>query len=1849
MYQKPLLYLFSLLVILSSLSSCKRSPKALNDEQLTAFKDHIAAFPGGELSVTKSIQIRLREAIESQDSVYVLPEGVATIQPKTKGEWSVTDKRIITFTPEERFKPNTAYTVQLDLGALKDVPKELSTFTFDFKTLKPDFTVYMDRLENIDGQADKQSLYGYLRTADYMDGEALKKILSAKQQKKNLEVTWLEPEGNTKYPFVVKDVQRKKETDGEVTLEWNGKKVGVENTGETTFPIPSQNTFSVVSVELENDPEQLVKINFSDPILKNQSFKGLVEIGEVDDHRFVVDGNLLNVYPEERLSGDQHITINAGIKSESGFALKEGYLQNMVFESLKPAIRLLSNGNILPSSTNLKFNFEAVNINAVDLRVIKLYEQNVLDFLQYNNLDGSANLRTVGRPIIYKTISLERVDGNYAGWKAYSIDLAELFAQDKGAIYRIEMGYKPNYSTYTCEAIDGFDPGDEYETWGNVSEAYWDNDAYYDGYFNYGYYNWRERDNPCNAAYYGSNRVVGANVMASDLGLLAKKSANGELVLVTNNLLSSEPVTGASIKVYNYQKEVLKELVTDKNGMARYKEDEVPYFAMATVNGQHAYLRLEDGNALNLSKFDVSGGRTQRGLKGYIYGERGVWRPGDSIYLTFVLNDVENPLPKNHPVVFELSDTEGKVVDQQVTNTGQDGFYSFETKTSPDASTGQWQAKVKVGGASFYKSLAIETIKPNRLKINFDFEDDVIQADSDLSPTIGVKWLHGANAGALRTTVDADIRSIKSPFDRHKGFVFADPATNFDAQEVRVFDGRLDDNGEMKLPVSMELKDRSPGMLRVTYVTKVAENGGGFSIDALSKNYAPYKHFVGIKTPPTKGWGRWLETDKKHPIELITTNASGKPVGNRKLEVEVYKVNWRWWWNNSEDNLSNYINSNSKTPLYSQTITTNSSGKATYQFKVDYPEWGRYLIRVKDPKSGHATGEVVYADWPYWRSAGRAKDPEAATMLNFTLDKEKYNTGDDVQVSFPSSASGRALVTIENGSRVIDAFWVKPSKDRTQVTFKATDEMAPNAFVSITYLQPHRQTENDLPMRLFGVLPLEVENPKSKLQPKISMAEELKPEASYKVKVSEEKGKAMTYTLAVVDEGLLDLTRFKTPNAWSEFFKRQALGVNTWDVYDKVIGAYGGQIDQVFAVGGGDAEEVVGAQKANRFIPVVTYLGPFTLGRNGSKTHEIDMPNYVGSVRVMVVAGNRQAGAYGNAEQAVPVKKPVMVMGALPRKMSPGEQLSLPVSVFAMDKKVKNVKVDVSTNELLNITSTSTQNVAFSQTGEEDIRFNLVAGDTPGIAKVDIVATGAGETSTYSVEVDVVNPNEARSKFTDVELKGNASESLSITAFGSPGTGTIDLQFSILPDMDFNRRLDYLIQYPYGCTEQTTSSAFPQLYLPDIMDLSNSKKAEIQRNLKRAIARLSNMQHSSGGFRYWSSNSSANDWTTSYAGHFLVEAKNKGYILPAGMLSKWKTYQKNAARSWKPNTTSFRSDLAQAYRLYTLALAGEADLAAMNRLRETPRLGNNAKWRLAAAYAVAGQKRTAEQLIRSASDEFKPEDRYYSYGSTLRNQAMALEAAILAGEQRKVNELLETVTRRLSSRDWYSTQTTAISLYAISKFIEANGGSGLDLSYTLNGETINLKTTSVMALRDIDLDGAATLQIKNNKDNVIYVRVHQRGVPPLGQEAAESRGLGLTIDYKGVSGGRLEPDAIQLGDDFIAEITVSNLRDAWVDDVALSYILPSGWEVVNTRFTDGSTAEGGGAEHIDIRDDRVHYFFDLGPESTSGNSDTKTFKLMLNASYPGKFYLPGARVEAMYDNDYYVSKQGKWITVERPE
>ena len=1859
--------LFLLIMMTVGLYSCTRTQKDIIPS--ADYAPYVNAYTGGVISQNSTIRIELTHDQPMVDLNSELKNNPFSFSPSLKGKAYWVSNNTIEFVPEEgTLKPGTLYEGTFQLGDFIEVDKKLKEFNFSFRVQERNFTLQLESLPITATQPDEINIKGEIRFSDVVKKEEVEKMLTASDGKKSYPVEVTATDNLTRYQFSIRQIPREAD-DYPLTITANGNPAGIDRKQSEEVLIPAKDCFRFMSAERIEQPENGIEIVFSAPLSTTQDLKGLIEIPEVSSSIFQISENRVFIYFEANTQNKLTLNIHEGVKDCQGKALGTSHTISFSEVSLKPQVEMSTTAAILPDSKSLIIPFRAVNLYAVDLSVIRVFENNVLMFMQTNSLASANELRRSGRLVYKKTLWLAKdASKDIHHWGDYSIDLAGLIHQEPGAIYRVILSFRQEYSAYPCGGnenqdmkfadsntsdgltkVSGSVLSEEDEAIWNTPEAYY---YYSGGTMDWSVYRWTERDNPCHPSYYmNSDRIAACNVFASNLGMIVKRNSLNKLWIAVSNILDTKPIGKAQVTAYNFQLQPIGKGETNGDGFVEITPKGVPFIIVAESEKQKAYVRVVDGEEQSVSRFDVGGKDIQKGLKGFIYGERGVWRPGDTLHISFILEDREKRIPDKHPVALEIYNPRGQFYTKMISTQGMNGFYTFDVPTQATDPTGLWNAYIKVGGTTFHKGLRIETIKPNRLKINLALPKILQATDKDVYAPLTSTWLTGATASKLKAKIEMSLSKVNTQFKNYGQYIFNNPATNFTTIKTDVFDGTLDAEGKASVTLKVPTATEAPGMLNATFTTRVFEPGGDASIYTQTIPFSPFTSYVGINLNQPKG--KYIETDKDHVFDIVTVNTQGQLVNRTNLEYKIYRIGWSWWWENSGESFGTYINNSSITPVASGNLQTRG-GKASFKFRVDYPSWGRYLVYVKDKESGHATGGTVYIDWPEWRGRSSKTDPSGIKMLAFSLNKDSYEIGETATAIIPAAAGGRALVSIENGSTVLRQEWIEVSNGGdTKYTFKITPEMTPNVYLHISLLQPHAQTVNDLPIRMYGVVPVFVTNSQTVLQPQIQMPEVLRPETNFNVTVSEKSGKPMTYTLAIVDDGLLDLTNFKTPAPWNDFYSREALGIRTWDMYDNVLGASAGSYSSLFSTGG-DATLKPADAKANRFKPVVKFIGPFYLGKGKSQTHTLKLPMYVGSVRAMVVAG--QDGAYGNAEKTAFVRTPLMMLSTLPRVLSIQEEITVPVNIFAMENQVKNVTVSLqASGGGVQIVGANQQSLKFTQPGDQLVFFTLKTGSKTGKATIHLTANGGGQQTKETIEIDVRNPNPVVTLRNSQWIEAGQSKELSYNLSGSSTNNQIKLEVSRIPSVDISRRFDFLYNYQHHCTEQLTSKALPLLFVAQFKTIDKTEAEKIKTNVQEAIRQIYGRQLPNGGFVYWPGNAVADEWISSYAGMFLTLAQEKGYAVHANVLNKWKRFQRAAAQNWRmPQEASgwqqWQSELQQAFRLYTLALAGVPEYGAMNRMKEQTGLSIQAKWRLAAAYALTGKMKPAEELVYNVETTVNPYSSMNQiYGSSDRDEAMILETLILMNRERDALQQAKVVSKNLSQEDWFSTQSTAFALMAMGRLAEKLSGT-LDFVWSWNDkQQPAVKSAKAVFEKEIaTTPKSGTVSVKNQGKGALSVDLITRTQLLNDTLPAISDNLRMDIRYANLNGTPLSVNDIIQGTDFMAITSISNISGTSdYTNLALTHIIPSGWEIYNERMvapkTENVAADGSGQSvskysYQDIRDDRVLTYFNLR------RGETKVFTVRLQATYAGNFILPAVQCEAMYDvNVQARSKAGRTI------
>ena len=1744
-----------------------------------------------EIRVDDPVTIRLFDGFSLKDPAQVAesPQKYISISPKADFDLQVVDPQTVCIVPKQPLDYNTPYKVTVDAGAMAGRSSEKQTL--EVKTLAPVILLDYSKLTGVTGIDDRYQIEVEITSPESLDGKYLESGFSVKGADASL--TWVHSEDGRTHNVAISGIAAgEKKSNLEVKYSW--PKYAAEGTRQ--FAVPAKGQFVVVESDVKAEPYGY-EVAFSSALDPKQDFRSLVSMPGAGKLSFIVKENVLKITPSVKAEGKQFLSISKAISSTKGQKLENDFESWFEIPTGEPMVKFLTRGSVLPSSGDVNLPFQAINYAKARVRVKRIYENNVLQFLQDNRLNDSyCYTENVARVVLDTTLVLgEPNSAKLRNLNTYGLHLTDLVQVERGAIYRLE--------------IRGVDPLTEFNGY------HYESDYYFGSYDDY------------------EKRV--RNILVSDLSAIAKGSDKGDYTVFVTDILSATPVSGAKVTLYNSVNQVIAEGSTASGGKFTCNvPDDYAKTIVISKGSDKSYLSMSSGASISMSSFEVDGNASRQGQKGFIFGERGVWRPGDDIHITFVSMLDEGVLPANHPVTAVLSNPQGQAISTLVSNTGFDGMYSFTFKTAPDAPTGNWEVAVTAGGQTWYKTVKIETVKPNNIVIDLTLNDKPAIPASNIKGEVNARWLVGNPAKDLEVRIDVDFSRGRTAFDNYKGYVFEDRSRSFSQQSLQLYKGKTDATGKMPFTSSLVDKDGDiPGMTTALFTTRVFEKSGDFSIDRYSTTMSPYDTYIGLYVPEQESeWGEsFLDKSKSHTFKLAAVDYRGNPVKNTvKVNVEIYKMGWSWWWSSSSEGLASYAKDSYNAP-YKEMKVTLTGGAGEFNLDLSKEESGFWFIRVTDPVGKHATSAVTMVRNVYDQSTEGNSD--AAIRLPMSINKEKFTVGETAVLTIPSASGARALVSIEKGQRVLSTKWVDCKGEKTDISIPIEAGMAPNVYATVSLIQPYNNVENDAPIRMFGVQRILVEESATHLHPVIDIAGEVEPEKEVSFAVREQDGRPMSYVVALVDEGLLSLTRYKTPDPWNSFYATEALGVRTWDLYDLIIGAYGARMEQLFAIGGdgeGDAP-VTPNKQADRFKPVSIFLGPYTVKAKGTDKHTVTLPQYIGRLRAFVVATDGKA--MGAAEKPVMVTKPVMVKATLPRVIGTEEEVVLPVTVFTNKDGVGNVTVEVKADGALSVAGSATASVNAPKAGEQLVYFTLKASDAAGIGKIRTVAKSSGDSSAEELEIDIRESNPQTTNSLMKLVEGGQSLKVPFALAGRPGTNEVVVEASTIPPIDLDYRLGYLIGYPHGCLEQTTSSAFPQLYLADLVELKAEERADVEKNVKAAINRLSSFAIPSGGMTYWpgmSAYAGASVWATIYATHFMIEAQKAGYSVPASLRKSNLSYLRTVASG-----KSYDAD-SRAYALYVLALAGSPDRGDMNRLREDiAKLPESCRLLLSGAYVLDGKKDIARNILQNTKIGTETYNRFSAnYDSEERVQAIASMVFTAVGDKAAAFQCVERLSQWLNDRKHFmSTQSTSWALRAVADYMKNNAVDGINVSVKTPGSSSTLKTKKAIAQGSLAAGDGTTLdlEITNSSQAPVYLVVSSTGIPDKGQEVARTDGLRLTVTYALPDGTPIDPARIEQGTDFVVTTYITNTSATTnYTNLALTQIFPSGWEIHVDRI-DGF--------YQDFRDDRVYSYLYQGKNSTS------YIKTRLTATYKGKFYLPAVVCEAMYDNTVGASVPGGWVEV----
>ena len=1633
--------------------------------------------------------------------------------------------------------------------------------------------------------------------------------------------------GNNVYDFEVQNFERKNNA-YEVPVVLDGKALDCKAKMERNLTIYAKDSFEPVMFDVDKAASKGTLL-FTQPLKESQNLAGFVSFNKKLGYKADIKGNKIDFYFDKSSLyryelEDLNMSVGSGIRADNGMLLQGDYDYPFDLTDNLPKVRWTDDGVIIPNVDETTVYFDAICLNSVTLRIIRIYDDNILSFLQDNEITETYGVRKAGR--LEKKVRLA-IDNPYANqWKTFPIVLSDYIKVEPGAMYQLSLNFGPADYTFASEEMKKAVVDND------VMEAdYWDGESY-----DYKEYNYEGEWGDPNGYYYYNYVETKKNIVVSDLAVTAKMGRNDIVDVYVYQISDAQPATGAQVKAYNFQRQELAKGSVDAQGHVQLQCPNRPAFVVATdKKGSKSVIKLSDGNALSYSRFNIYGEAIEKGVSAFAYSNRGVWRPGDDLQLNLMLNDFESSIPADYPVVLEVLDATGRLYAKQVNTKPVNDIYCFTVPTNVADETGLWTARFKVGTSTITKNLRVETVKPNRLEIKFELPE-VVSLSKNERVNLVSRWLNGMKANGLKAEVDAKVREGVTSFKNFANYTFVNETQSFETQELALFSGNLNSEGVANVGFGPLNDLYAAQMMNGTFTVKVFEQGGDFSIASFQTKLSPYQRYVGVELPEvTAKYGSYYDTGKDWKFNIAMVSENGTAYNSAvALEYALYKMDSYWWWSSEDEwSLQRYASGTYKAPVQGGNLTCNGTTSVT--INIPDEKWGNYLLVVNDRQGGNMFAKVISFDWGYGHSSSESGAP---AQLSMKTTADSYQVGDKVVVTFPANDQAKALVTVEANDRVLQTLLVENLGSEGKVEITATEEMIPNVYVYVALIQPH-DANNDMPIRLYGVVPVKVENKKLQLQPNIQVPETANTKKQLEVKVSEGAGQAMTYTLAVVDEGILGLTNFSTPNPYGYFNSKQALSVRTWDNYANIVDAFSGELGSVYAIGGdGILNQEITLDK--RFKAYAVTLGPFELKAGQTNTHSFEVPQCSGALRFMVVAkGNGKA--FGSAEKRMTVVDPINLYPSAPRVVAPGDELSLKVQVQAPTMKNKTLQVKFDNKNLEPVGALPTT-VQIDGNGEGLIVVKTNIPKTLGNAEMKVSVTGDGYTAESLTEMPIRMPYAERRTTITKEIEAGQTVTVPFNLAGMAGTQQGNITVSSLLPVDLFGRIDYLMDYPHGCLEQTTSKAFPQLYLNYFVQLDDKEKADMRNNIESAITNLKTYQKSDNSMTNWPGGRYTDPWTEIYALHFLVEANKQGYNVPQYFLDGLLGYQANRAKQWKNNPDYKQGETIQAYRLFVLALAGKAEMGAMNRFKELEMNYDLTKALAAGAFALTGKTNIAQNLLPVMEEGKMMSDYYTSFGSRARDLAFYTYVQMLCDvDQATVQNNINTVCRMISGDRWMDTQSTAFSLFVLGKYAEKMNVANSNLSATVkvNGEerTLNSNMASV-GYAFVPKVGGNAVEIKNNGDQKMIANIFTKTSVAEYDMNEGGNLIKMAVNYYDKSGAPANLAALNAGTDLRVQITVQNPSEYQVTELALSYYLPSGWELVNERVN-GEMTGNEGAKHLDLRDDRAYFYFDLMP------GQKKTFTLKANATYEGNYMIPAVRCEDMYNAEIFYNVPARGCVV----
>lgn len=1743
-----------------------------------------------------------------------------SFEPKIPGRFRWDSPDQLVFSPAQPLAPATTYKASIRNTVLKFTPYDKITGGSGISFRTPNMTlddvqvIWMLQDESEKSIAPQVNLFFNYR----VDPADVKNKLQVQVEGEQAAFTMLTASPDNKISLVLSGIKAEdKNYSTRITLEKGLKPENGRNaTAEplvTHVTIPSPYVLNILNIESGHDGiEGIVKV-FTSQQLPDANIKSFIRL--VPDVKYTVNLNENGFeLRSDKFDSDKsyQLTILKDLRGRIGGLLKENYYGSFVFGELQANIRFSSSKAVYLSKKGSKnLEVQITNVPKVKIVISKIYENNLLMAQRYGYYPQETRATQVSYEGDYYDEGYYYDDYDYGNQSnALLGDVIFEKELDTRLLPQSGAGRLLNMSLFE-DRIPDFNG--IYHVMIRSANDYWVKDSRF--------------------------------IAMTDLGLVAKEGQK-KIFVFANSIKTAQPVSGANISVYAVNNQLIGSGATNKDGVAEidYVKKDLTGFSPALIIAKTAddfnYLPFHS-TRVNTSRFDVGGKRINAtGLDAFIYAERDIYRPGERVNFAVVIRDGQWKSPGPIPVKMKFLLPNGKELKTFRKTLNEEGAAEGNVDISTAAITGSYTLELYSGNDVLLasKNFSVEEFVPDRIKVNVKLDRNTLKPGE--KTTLHINAVNFFGPPAAHRNYETEIQIKQKYFSAEKfndyDFGLANPGTTFD----KIFrEGKTDAEGNASEIFEVMRAYANSGVLQANFYTTVFDETGRPVSRLATADIFTQDVFFGIR----KDWFYYYPLNQPVKFMLAAVNKNGNAT-SAAARVEIIKREYRTV-------LSRYgsyfrYESQQEDKLMMENKITVSEG-TVFTYVPRSP--GDYELRVYVPGSNSYVSKKFYS-YGGWGSYGTAFEVNTDGQVDIELDKKSYFAGETVKALFKTPFSGRLLVTLET-DRVLSYQYVDV-KDRTaSLDLRLHGEHVPNTYITATLIKPHEAS--DIPLTVaHGFQNVKVEEKSRRIDVAITAQKSVRSKTKQKIKVKAAPNSFVT--LAAVDNGVLQVTDFKTPDPYNYFYQKRALQVSAYDLYPLLFA----EVRARLSSSGGDAEaemkKRVNPMPAKRIKILSYWSGLAKTNSRGEADFELDIPQFSGEIRLMAVTLKGQN--FGSAESTMTVADPLVISTALPRFLSPGDTVTVPVTLSNTTAKAANVSATISAGGPLQVIGENTQSTTISANSEGRVVFQLAASPEIALANVKVTVNGMGETFTDETEISVRPPSTLQKITGSGSVEGNSSRKITIdlSDFISASTDYA-LVVSRSPVVELADHLRYLVQYPYGCTEQTISAAFPQLYYGDMADLMQLNAAQSARNanshIMEAIRKIKMRQLYNGAVTMWDGGGTENWWTTVYAAHFLLEAKKAGFDVDNSLLETMLSYLNNRLKKKELITYYYNRSQNKkiapkevAYSLYVLSLAGRNHIPSMNYYKANPELlALDSRYLLSAAFAAAGDKKSFNALLPSSfSGEESVPQSGGSFYSDVRDEAIALNALIDADPgHAQIPVMAKHVSDKLKSRQWLSTQERAFAFLALGKLARSAAQSDVTADIKTNGKVI-AKVEAGKWRGDKKALKSNLIEIVTKGNGRLYYFWHAEGISSSGDYREVDNYLKVRKRFYDRFGNPLTGSTFKQNDLIVVGITLERSFSTTIENVVITDLLPAGFEIENPRtkdipgmdwINDASTPTA-----LDVRDDRIHFFVDA-------DRNRQVYYYAIRAVSPGIYKMGPVSADAMYNGEYHSYHGAGWVRV----